>query len=164
MSGQSRRILPSGSTAPSLMVISDIPDTGDMESGTLLSGDIGRLFDAMMNAIGLDRSKIYLSSLAIARPTGGFINEDEARQLTLRICHQIALVAPTRVLLLGDKTSRALLPTVDGGNIVGLRPLNHEGGTLDAIAISHPRFLLKQPLAKMGSWRQLQLLIGAEPS
>lgn len=146
------------------MVISDIPDIEDMAAGTLLTGDIGRLFDAVMAAIGLDRTKIYLSSLAIARPTGGLISEGDAVRLTSRMRRHIALVAPSRVLLLGDKASRALLQTVDGGNGIGLRPLNHEGGTLDAIAISHPRFLLKQPSAKMGSWRQLQFLIEAELS
>lgn len=164
LSGQAKRVLPVGSPAPGLMVICDMPDIADMEGGALLSGDAGRLFDAMMRAIGQKREHLYIASLALARPAGGIIGENDSAQLANRMRHHISLVGPRRILLLGDKTSRALLPTVDEENIFSLRPLNHEGGTIDAIATSHPRFLLKQPSAKRGCWRQLQLLIEAQPA
>ncbi|CAH0355993.1 hypothetical protein SPH9361_03847 [Sphingobium sp. CECT 9361] len=164
LTGQAKRVLPVGSPAPSLMVICDMPDIADMEGGALLSGDVGRLFDAMMCAIGQKREHLYITSLALMRPTGGIIGESDGVQLANRMRHHISLVGPRRVLILGDKTSRALLPTVDEENVFSLRPLNHEGGTVDAIATSHPRFLLKQPSAKRGCWRQLQLLIEAQPA
>lgn len=163
-SGENKRILPVGPTVPALMIICDMPDADDMMAGHLLSGDSGRLLDAMMAAIGLDRSGIYLSSLAIARPAGGMVTDVDSARLAQRMRHHISLVGPRRILLLGEKASRALLPTVDGMNPTGLRPVNHDGGTIDAIATSHPRLLLKHPAAKMGCWRQLQLLIEAQPA
>ena len=162
MSGRSRRILPVGQRVPSLMVVCDMPDPEDMETGTLLSGEAGKLFDAMLAVIGSQRSDVYLSSLAVARPAGGIISENDAAQLANRMRHHMALVAPRQVLVMGDKASRALLPTVDAGNIIGLRPLNHQGGILNSVAIMHPRVLLKQPTAKMQVWRQLQLLKKAQ--
>lgn len=164
LSGRYQRVIPVSRIAPALMVIADMPDPDDLESGQLLSGDAGRLFDAMMAAIGLQGTDIYLSSLAVLRPTGGIFSDSDAAQLANRMRHHIALVGPRRVLLLGDKTNRALLPTVDGGNVIGLRPLNHDGGSVDSIATLHPRLLLKQPAAKMGCWRQLQHLIEAQPA
>ncbi|AUW58536.1 uracil-DNA glycosylase [Sphingobium sp. SCG-1] len=164
LSSRTRRAVPTGEAAPTLMVISDMPDPEDNEAGTLLNGEAGRLFDAMMAAVGLKRSDIYLSSLAVLRPAGGIFSDSDAAQLADRMRHHIALVGPRRLLLLGDKTKHALLQTVDAGNAIGLRPLNHKGGSVDSIATLHPRLLLKQPAAKMGCWRQLQLLIEALPA
>lgn len=164
LSSRTQRAVPTGAVAPTLMVISDMPDPDDLEAGTLLNGEAGKLFDAMMAAIGLKKSDIYISSLAVLRPTGGMFSDSDAAQLANRMRHHVALVGPARVLLLGDKAKHALLPTVDAGNSIGLRPLNHEGGSVDSIATLHPRLLLKQPAAKMGCWRQLQLLIEALPA
>jgi uracil-DNA glycosylase len=164
LSGQSKRVLPAGPTAPLLMVVCDMPDIEDVETGTLLGGSAGLLFDAMLNAIGLARAEVYTSSLALTRPAGGIVNDNDLAQLANRMRHHIALVGPKKLLLLGDKVSRALIPTVDVKNVNGLRLVNHDRGTLDAVATMHPRVLLKQPVAKMGCWRQLQLLIEAQPA
>ncbi|MDX3908501.1 MAG: uracil-DNA glycosylase family protein [Sphingobium sp.] len=164
LSGQSKRVLPTGPTAPFLMVVCDMPDLEDVGTGSLLGESAGRLFDAMLNAIGLARAEVYMSSLALTRPAGGIVNDADLAQLAKRMRHHISLVGPRKLLLLGDKVSRALIPTVDAKNVSGLRLVNHEGGTLETIATMHPRVLLKQPAAKMACWRQLQLLIEAQPA
>src|SRR3546814_14502365 len=56
----------------------------------------------------------------------------------------VMLAAPRRLLLLGDRTIRALLPAADSGS----RVFNHDGGTLPVFATFHPRLLLGQPAAK----------------
>lgn len=158
------RILPSGPAAVPLMVVCDMPDIADGERGALLSGDAGELFDAMLAAIGLARENIYLSSLALTRPPGGILSDTDEAILAARMRHHIKLAGPRRLLLLGERTNRALMTAGATQRISGLRSVNHGGGTVEAIAIRHPRFLLKQPTAKADSWRALQYLIEDEPS
>lgn len=91
------------------------------------------------------------------------LSETDAAALARRMSRHISIVAPRRVLLMGDKTGRALLPMIDAANSNGLGLLNHEGGKVEVMTVSHPRLLLKQPAAKLQCWRQLQFLIEAQP-
>lgn len=158
----SRRVLPTGSAAPALMVIADFPDADDLASGGLLSGDAGRLLDAMLAALGHSRDSVYLAALAVARPTGGLLADSDSAHLAERMRHHIGLVGPQRVMLMGDKTSRALLPMTDSGASLGLRSLNLKQTSVDAISIAHPRFLLKHPSAKAQCWQTMQFLLEAK--
>jgi uracil-DNA glycosylase family 4 len=153
------RIVPGRQAGAPLMIVTDMPDSDDLASGTLLSGEAGRLVDGMLRALGLDRAACAIASLAVARPIGGIIDDRDLERLGERMRRQVALSAPARVLLLGDRTDRALGAT--DGSMPGqsLRAINHGGGTVDGVAIPHPRLLLRQPGEKAGCWRQLQLLL-----
>ncbi|MDF0542809.1 uracil-DNA glycosylase family protein [Sphingobium sp. H39-3-25] len=157
------RVLPSEATGAELMVITDMPDADDIATGALLAGDAGKLFDAMLAAIGIARAQCHVASLAVARPIGGLMGDEDLAPLAERMLHHIALAAPKRVLLLGDRTGRALAATEGGAALrdapKGLRPVNYPGGMIDAIATLHPRLLLKQPEAKAECWQQLQFLV-----
>jgi uracil-DNA glycosylase family 4 len=154
-----RAILPTGTAGARLMVITDMPDPADMGAGALFTDQAGQLFDAMLRAISLTRDDIYLTAMALARPPGGMIDAADTAQLVDRMRAQVALARPARLLLLGDRTIRAFLPTGDGGFAGALRPFNHEGGTVPAAVTFHPRLLLTQPAAKAECWRALQSLI-----
>lgn len=153
------RILPEPPSDIGIMVISDVPDGDDMAAGTLLSGSTGKLFDRMMRSIGLEREKLYLCSLGATRPPGGLLHASSAQMLAKIMHHHIALAAPTKLLLLGDKTSRALLSADAGGGRGKLHSVNHAHGTVSAIATFHPRFLMRQPAAKAECWKDLQIFM-----
>ena len=157
------RVLPRGSHGAALMVVCDVPDQQDLAAQALLSGEAGELFDAMMAAIGQTRESLYIASLAVTRPAGGILDDVAAATLAGRMRHHVGLVAPRRLLLLGDKSAKALLPSADSGRRSHLRSFNHDGGTVPAIATFHPRLLLRQPAAKAESWRALQHLIEVQP-
>lgn len=154
-----RAILPTGVAGAQLMVITDMPDPADMKAGALFADRAGALFDAMLRAIGLTRDDIYLTAMALARPPGGSLDADDTLQLVERMHAQVALARPARLLLLGDRTIRAFLPTGDSKDLNGLPSFNHEDGTLPVAATFHPRLLLTQPAAKAECWRTLQSLI-----
>lgn len=154
------RIAASGDPAAGLMIVADIPDRGDAEAGQLFAGDVGRLFDRMLAAIGRDRASVYLVPLASVRPPGGRIDPDSAARLAEIARHHVLLARPKRLLLMGDAPSRALLG-MDRRDARGkLRPLNHDGVMIETVATFHPRFLLERPAAKAEAWKDLQLLIG----
>ncbi|MCI4589277.1 uracil-DNA glycosylase [Sphingobium sp. BYY-5] len=153
-------IYPSGAVDSPLMVVTDMPDAADVAAGSLLADREGVLFDAMLRAIGIDRAQAYIASLFFARPPGGMVEAADLAIAAARMRTQVHLARPRRLLLLGDRTIRALMPT-DSGAVSGhsLRDFNHDGGTVPVVATFHPRLLLSQPAAKAECWRTLQSLI-----
>lgn len=152
-------ILPQGPTNAALMVITDMPDNADMAAGTLLSDRAGQLFDAMLAAVGLTRTEIHVASLFLVRPPGGMVEAADIALAADRMRTHVALAAPQRLLLLGDRTIRTFHPVQDSAGLDNLHFFNHDGGTVPALATFHPRLLLGQPAAKAECWRTLQRLV-----
>ena len=153
------RICPAGDPAAGLMILTDMPSTEDCSSGSLLSGEVGRLFDRMLAAIGRDRASIYLASLSCLRsPSGGFTGETASQCATLAR-HHIGLAQPRALLLFGDTCSKALL----GLPMVQARGRWHEiathAGPIRALVTLPPSYLLEQPSGKAHAWADLRMLM-----
>ncbi|WEK43067.1 MAG: uracil-DNA glycosylase family protein [Candidatus Sphingomonas colombiensis] len=149
----------SGAMTADLMILIDCPDRDDREG--LLSGETARLFDRMLAAIGRSRADVHLAAVAAARPIAGRLPREQQDTLFEIARHHVALVAPKRLLTLGNAASRALL-SVDVAEARGrLHPVDHKGGRkTEVVASYHPRLLRERPAAKAEAWRDLQLLIG----
>jgi uracil-DNA glycosylase len=154
-----RRVCPAGDPASGLMIMTDMPAAEDCGSGTLISGEAGRLFDRMLAAIGRDRSSIYLASVSCLRSPDGRMAGDHAQQCATLARHHIGLAAPKALLLLGDAAGRALL----GLTVLQGRGRWHEvqthAGPVPAILSFAPSFLLNQPSAKALAWADLQMFM-----
>jgi DNA polymerase len=157
------RVCPAGDPASGLMVLADMPAGEDCASGTLLSGEAGRLFDRMLAAIGRDRASIYLAALSCLRSPDGQFTMDAAKQCAALARHHIGLVAPRAVLLFGDACAKALL----GLPVMKARGRWHEisthAGQMKAMATFAPSYLLDRPTAKAAAWADLQMLIQGPP-
>ena len=157
---------PQGSPTSELMVLVDTPERDDVER--LLDGPAGRLFDRMLAAIGHSRDTIYLASLCTVRPLAGRVAPEVEDRLAELARHFVALVAPARLLLLGNATSRALLATDVTRARGSLHLVNHSAAInermTEAVASFHPRLLLERPAQKAEAWRDLQMLIGGTGS
>ena len=147
-----------GDPASGLMIVCDMPG----ETG-LLDGAAGRLFDAMLAAIGRSRQTIYLAGLAAARPLGGRVPPEDVARLAELLLHHVALAAPKRLLLLGQAVSRAVIGTESAAAPNSFHAVNLNDVTVQAVASHHPRFLLEHPRLKGEAWRDLQLLVGGMP-
>jgi uracil-DNA glycosylase len=149
----------SGPAHAKLMVLADCPDREDEPAGALLSGAAGRLFDRMLAAIDLSRAEVHLAAVCAKRPVAGRMPPELEERLHECARHHVALVAPKRLLLIGNAASRAIL-AADVPRTRGLlHDFNHKGVTIGAVATFHPRLLLEQPAHKAGAWRDLQLLM-----
>lgn len=161
-----RRLLPAGSAASGLMIITDVPSAEDAAAGRLFSGEQGALVDNMLrNFAGrlldgatLDRETIYLAPFSPIRPPAGRIDPGGVRFLAEAMRHHIGLVAPKAVLIFGDSCSRALL----GKPMTEARGAWHEvetpAGPVPAIVTIRPQELLSQPRLRAHAWADLQLL------
>jgi DNA polymerase len=152
-------VLASGPADATVMVLADVPDRDDCAAGKLLTGEPGRLFDRMLAAIGLARETVHVASVCARRPVSGRVGRDDETRLGEVARHHVELVAPERLLVMGDAASRAVL----GMSVLQARgrlhPLNHKGGMTSVVASFHPRFLLEHPGRKREAWRDLQMLI-----
>jgi DNA polymerase len=149
----------SGPAGAAVMVLADCPDREDEPAGALLSGAPGRLFDRMLAAIGLTRADIHLAAVCAKRPVAGRMPPELEERLHACARHHVALVAPKRLLLIGNAASRAIL-AADAARARGvLHDFNHKDAKVGVVATFHPRLLLEQPAHKAGAWRDLQLLM-----
>ena len=150
-----QRVLPSGPADAPMMLLADAPDPADIEAGRLFSGAQGRLIDAMLAAIGLSRDACRIGSIALTRPIGGRLDGGDADRLTAIARRHVALAKPRALLLVGQQSAQLV---AGEGISPQLRQLefNHDGVTVAAFAIHHPRLLLERPLLKRPAWEVLK--------
>ncbi|MBS0504432.1 MAG: uracil-DNA glycosylase [Proteobacteria bacterium] len=152
------RLLPAGNPKADIAIMIDAPEQGDVAAGALLSGELGALFDRMLGAIGLDRASIWLTPFATIRPVGR-VPQESLRRLAEIARHQIGLIAPKRLLVMGDTPTRALIGTEVMAARGQLHSLNLGGRTVETVATFLPRLLNEKQSFKAQAWKDLQLLM-----
>ena len=158
----SRMIFAGGTPGASIMLIAGAPDSDDERQGEAFAGANGRLLDAMLKAIGLDRSGVYLGNVIPWRPPGN----RAPTPLELALClpftrRHIALAAPTLLVCLGEKAAQPLLDTKEPISRLRGRWMRHEGDTttVKTLVTFAPDYLIKQPLQKRRAWADLRMLL-----
>lgn len=145
-----------GDHASGTVVVVDMPEAEDRAAAALLSGPAGALFDRMLGAMKLGRDAIYMLPFSPARAASGRIAEGDGATLATLLAHHLALVAPKRLLLLGDAPTRALL----GKPLAQARDAVHQaqvsGMAVPTVATFHPRFVLARPEYRQPVWADLQ--------
>jgi uracil-DNA glycosylase family 4 len=154
------RLAPSGDPASGLMMLIDMPAAEDGPGGTLLSGELGAMFDRMLARIGRDRQSVYLASILPARePTGRLPAKDVARLAALAR-HHVGLVAPRALLLFGDECSKALLGMPMASARKSVHALDTPAGPVRTVVTMSLQFLLGQPKRRNDAMEDLNLLKG----
>lgn len=141
-----------------LLVLVDMPD--DEPAGPLmpLAAPAARFLSAMLAAIGVSDEDSAVAPLAMRRPPGGLLDEKLTATLAARMRHYLGLARPRAAIILGDRTSRALIAAQVSPSIGNLPEINHAAGTLPVAALAGPQLLMTRPLAKAASWQTLRLL------
>jgi DNA polymerase len=150
-----------------LLVIGEAPGADEDRQGEPFVGRAGQLLNAMLLAIGLARSDVYIANILKCRPPN---NRDpapeEAAACTPYLQQQIALVAPRAILAVGRIAAQWLLQSdAPIGRLRG--KVFHYGATGTPLVITyHPAYLLRSPLAKAAAWQDLcvtkELLLGGK--
>lgn len=155
----SRRVRPTGNAASALMILTDFPDPADVVSGDLLGDPV---FSKMLEAIGKDRSTVYIASLCPGRPMTGMLSNDHVATLAVLAKQHIALVAPQQLWLVGSAASRAILGVDDAAAKGKLHSVNHLGTIMEAIATAHPRMFDGSKSRKAAAWAEMKRLISRD--
>ena len=152
-----------GNPHAGLVFVGEIPGPEEDASGTPMVGRAGGLLDRMLASIGLDRSRLLITTLIPWRPPGGRPPSDsEIATCIPFLLRHLALLDPRVVVTLGQLPARVLT-----GSDVSIRKLRGKWQTLNLgeggrevklLPMLHPTQLLHAPAAKREAWADLLAL------
>ncbi len=148
--GRTQIVVDRGDPGARLMLIGEGPGAEEDRTGRAFVGRSGRLLDKLLTEAGFDvEREILIANIVRCRPPGNRAPRvSEAKACLPYLHHQISLVAPRVIALLGASAIRFLLPELKGRamkELVG-RPFDHAafpGARL--LPLYHPAFLLRDP-------------------
>ena len=140
------------------LVIGEAPGAEEDRRGEPFVGAAGQLLDAMLRAIGLDRTQnVYIANVLKSRPPGNRDPKPEEVSACLPyLVRQIALLRPKIMLAVGRIAAQNLLGT--DAPLGRLRGSVHYFGELNTplVVTYHPAYLLRTPGDKRKAWEDLK--------
>jgi DNA polymerase len=150
-----------GNPQARVMFVGEAPGAEEDREGLPFVGRAGKLLDRMLAAIDLDRSKVYIANIVPWRPPG---NRDPS-PVEIAAClpfirRQIELANPDLLVCVGRPSMQTLLGIKEGIRGVRGRWFDYDTGTrtIRALVTFHPAYLLRSPLEKRHSWRDMLAL------
>ncbi len=150
-----------GTPGARVMFVGEAPGADEDREGLPFVGRSGKLLDLMMQAIGLDRTTVYIANIVPWRPPGNRTPTPQETSICLPfIRRQIELANPDILICLGKPSMQTLLGIVDGIKAARGRWREYDTGTriIKAMATFHPAYLLRSPNEKKFVWRDMLAL------
>ena len=148
-----------GDPCASWMFVGEAPGAEEDARGEPFVGQSGRLLDAMLASIGLERTRdVYIANVVKCRPPGNRNPQpDEVASCEPYLHGQIALVRPVLLVLMGRFAAQALLRTTESVGALRGRVHRYDAGdfAVPAVVTYHPAYLLRTPADKAKAWRDL---------
>ena len=142
-----------------LMIIGEAPGFHEDQQGEPFVGRAGQLLTAIIQAIGFNRSQVYIANILKCRPPN---NRDpqaaEVQSCTPHLEQQIALVQPRLLLAVGRIAAHYLLKTQS--SLESLRHKMHYYGNEQTplIVTYHPAYLLRNPADKKKAFQDVRFV------
>ena len=150
-----------GNIDAKVMIIGEGPGAQEDLQGKPFVGRAGKLLDKMLEAIQLNRTKVYISNVVNFRPPENRKpTEVEIERYLPYLKSHIEIINPKILLLLGSTALNALI----GNDIVISKArgewMQKEIGMVKPwiIASFHPAFLMRQPEQKKLAWIDLKMI------
>ena len=139
------------------LIIGEAPGAEEDARGEPFVGQAGKLLDAMLSSIGLQRGdNVYITNVLKSRPPGNRNPEpDEVAACRPYLLAQIELIQPKLILALGRFAAQSLLETDEA--IARLRGRVHQFQNVPLVVTYHPAYLLRNLTDKARAWEDLCL-------
>jgi len=150
-----------GNPKSKIMLIGEAPGHDEDIQGKPFVGRSGKLLDKMLEAIELNREKVYIANIVPWRPPSNRRPTDEEIEICLPfIKKHIELIKPKVLMLLGSTATFALLKNTEGISKIRGKwvDLNLNNISVPTLPTFHPAFLLRQPAQKKHVWEDLKSL------
>ncbi len=143
-----------GNEKADILLLGEAPGAEEDRQGLPFVGQSGQLLDKALKAVGLDRTKVYITNILPWRPPGNRTpNTQEVALFRPYVLRHISLINPKVVVCLGGTSTKALLQTTEGIMKLRGRWTSVEGISAKIIPTFHPAFLLRSPSQKREFWR-----------
>jgi len=148
-----------GDISSPLMIVGEGPGQTEDDQGRPFVGEAGKLLNKMLNAIKIDRSKIYITNVVNYRPPDNRKPEpDEILRYSEFLKEHISIFDPKILILMGSTAMEALF-----GNKIKItksrgvwKEIVIKNKVFKTIITFHPAYLLRQPDQKKFSWQDLK--------
>jgi uracil-DNA glycosylase family 4 len=163
-------VLGTGDQKAGWLFVGEGPGHVEDQQGEPFVGPAGKLLDSMLLALDLRRGEnSYLANAVKCRPLGSDGKDrppsaDESAACRPYLERQIALLKPAVIVALGKVAALSLLGGDPKIAVAALRERTHRYGSIPVVVTYHPAYLLRKPLDKAKSWRDLCLAAQAYSS
>lgn len=126
-----------------VMIIGEAPGSNEEKTGTLFSGESGKLLMEVLNEHGLEREEIYITNAVNCRPPEN--RTPKPKEITACrywVEKQTARVRPKYVLLLGNVPCQSVLDLKGIKKLRG-KPIEKDG--VIYLPTFHPAYILRDP-------------------
>lgn len=161
-----------GNPGARVMILGEAPGEEEDRQGRPFVGRAGQLLDQMFAAIGLSRQAVdaeralYITNVLPWRPPGNRRPEQaEIDAMLPFVARHVELAAPDVLVLMGNTPCQAVLGRQ---GILRLRGQWTQGFGRPVLPMTHPAYVLRNPIAKRDSWADLlslqaRLQAGSQP-
>ena len=157
-SGRRQTVFGVGNPKADWMFVGEGPGEEEDRRGEPFVGRAGKLLDAMLRAMELDRTTVYIANIVKCRPPGNRNpGLEEAAACIPYLKRQIELIEPRLIVALGAVAAQRLLET--DRPVGAMRGKLHYAAHLapPVLVTYHPAYLLRSPGQKRRAWEDLQL-------
>ena len=150
-----------GDPGSPIMIVGEGPGQKEDEMGKPFVGDAGILLNKMLDAINIQRPKVYITNVVNYRPPNNRKPEpSEINRYSVFLREHISIIDPKILILMGSTAMEALF-----GQTL---KISKERGKWKELIVSqktyliiltfHPAYLLRQPDQKKLSWVDLKMI------
>lgn len=126
-----------GPTDADVMLVGEAPGAQEVEDGRPFVGNAGRRLDSILEDIGVDRDRLYVTNAVKVRPEDNATPRRPALDAWWPVFEaELAAVDPDVVVTLGNTATRELLSTDEGITALHGRSVERDGRTV--VPTFHP--------------------------
>ncbi|PIR20793.1 MAG: hypothetical protein COV45_04345 [Deltaproteobacteria bacterium CG11_big_fil_rev_8_21_14_0_20_47_16] len=147
-----------GNPHAELMFIGEGPGADEDAQGEPFVGRAGKLLTKIIEAMGLQRSDVYINNIVMCRPPNNRAPEpDESATCKPFLLRRIAVIKPKLIVCLGATAVKNLLE-VDTP-ISKIRGKIQDWQGYKVMPTFHPAFLLRNPNMKKPVWEDMKVVL-----
>jgi uracil-DNA glycosylase family 4 len=139
-------VLASGDFNSPIMFIGEAPGEEENSQKTPFVGASGKLLNKMLEAIGVNRDKVYITNMFFWQPEENRIPTSQELKMTLPLVEKhILLQKPKVIVTLGAVAAKSLLKITEGIlNLRGtLQPMILKENSIPVFIACHPSYILR---------------------
>lgn len=138
-----------------IMIIGEAPGANEERTGELFSGQAGQLLEEVLEDVGIDREDVFICNAVSCRPPNNKTpTKSEIKSCHQWLKHQIAVIKPKYVLLLGNTPLQSITGAAGIKKARG-RPFEKDG--IVYLPTYHPAFILRDDANEPYFTRDLKL-------